>query len=206
MSASSLRCAARSRKRGAYAQAGLGGIAAGGSVRRGCRDFRDDRVRRDARWRCPPPPRPCFAEASPSSTVLATAATAERWRCSSPKPSFHEAHYEEAAQWCAEVHGTLNEDDLTDAIGAIRWRAFSRPSPDRTPRPNVCPTRAIRQPQLSTFTIRPSAYYWHARSLALNGQLAEARAAVAVAVSIYESKGDRPASTSARALHESLSR
>ena len=115
--------------------------------------------------------------------------------------------YEQAAQWCSEVRQTLNEDDLTDAIGVDSLEGFLAAVAGSHAEAERLSTKAITAAETTDFyELRANAYYWHARSLALNGQLAEARAAVAVAVSIYESKGDRPASTSARALHESLSR
>ena len=108
--------------------------------------------------------------------------------------------YEQAAQWCSEVRKTLNEDDLTDAIGVDSLEGFLAAVAGSHAEAERLSTKAITAAETTDFyELRANAYYWHARSLALNGQLAEARAAVAVAVSIYESKGDRPASTSARA-------
>jgi hypothetical protein len=48
------------------------------------------------------------------------------------------------------------------------------------------------------------AYEWHARTLALVGKPDEAREAATTALSIYEAKGDVPASAWARELVESL--
>jgi hypothetical protein len=52
---------------------------------------------------------------------------------------------------------------------------------------------------------RGRANEWHARTLALAGKRAEALAAAAAALAIYEEKGDIPASAWTRDLLDSLS-
>ena len=113
--------------------------------------------------------------------------------------------YEQAAQWCSEVRATLNEYDLTDAVAVDSLEGFLAAVAGSHADAERLSTKAIAAAETTDFyEARAGAYEWHARTLVLTGKRPEARAAAAVAVSIYEEKGDRPASAGARAYHESL--
>ncbi len=115
--------------------------------------------------------------------------------------------YQQAAQWCTEVRETLNEDDLSDAVCLYSLEGFLAAVAGSHAEAERLSTKAVAAAETTDFyEARAGAYAWHARTLDVIGKRADARAAAAVSLSIYEDKGDRPASTSARALHESLSR
>ena len=115
--------------------------------------------------------------------------------------------YQQAAQWCSEVRGTLNEDDLSDAVCLYSLEGFLAAVAGSHAEAERLSTKAVAAAETTDFyEARAGAYAWHARTLDVIGNRADARAAAAVSLSIYEDKGDRPASTGARADHESLSR
>ena len=113
--------------------------------------------------------------------------------------------YEEASRWCAEVRGTLNEDDLTDVIGINAVEGFLRAVAGGHDEGVQLSARAVEvAATIDMYEPKARAYEWHARTLALVGKPAEAREAAATALAIYEAKGDAPASAWARELLDSL--
>ena len=99
--------------------------------------------------------------------------------------------YEEASRWCAEVRGTLNEDDLTDVIGINAVEGFLRAVAGGHDEGEQLSARAVEvAATIDMYESKARAYEWHARTLALVGKPDEAREAAATALAIYEAKGD----------------
>jgi tetratricopeptide (TPR) repeat protein len=113
--------------------------------------------------------------------------------------------YDEAARWCAEVRGSLDEHDLTDVIGIDALEGFLLAVAGSADQSEQLSARAVELADTTDFyEARAHAYEWRARTLALLDKPAEARKAAATALAIYEAKGDRPASAWARELLDSL--
>ena len=113
---------------------------------------------------------------------------------------------EEAAQLCADVRETLNDDDLTDVIGVDAVEGFLRAAAGEQEEGLALSVRAVHvAATIDMYESKARAFEWHARTLALVGKPLEAREAAAAALAIYEAKGDIPASAWARELLDSLS-
>lgn len=114
--------------------------------------------------------------------------------------------HEEAARWCSEVRGTLNESDLMDVISTDSLGGFLAAIDGAQAEAERLSDRAIGLAStIDMYDPKARAYEWHARTLALCGKPAEAREAAATALAIYEAKGDVPASAWTRELLDSLS-
>jgi len=116
------------------------------------------------------------------------------------------AEYEEAAQWCAEVRETLNDNDLVDVISVDSLEGFLAAVAGSHTEGERLSDRAVGSAATTDFyEAKAQTYERHARTLALVGKPVEAREAAATALAIYEAKGDIPASAWARELLDSLS-
>jgi hypothetical protein len=103
------------------------------------------------------------------------------------------------------VRDTIRKDDLTDVIGLNALEGFLAARRGELSEGERLSTRAVEvAATIDTYDNKAAAYMWHARTLAIVGKPAEAREAVAVAVAIYEAKGDLPATAWARELLDSL--
>jgi tetratricopeptide (TPR) repeat protein len=112
---------------------------------------------------------------------------------------------EEAADWCAAVHDTVRKDDLADAITLNAVEGFLAAQRGELAEGERLSRRAVEvAATIDMYENKARGYEWHARTLAIVGKPAEAREAAAVALAIYEAKGDLPASTWARELLDSL--
>jgi len=113
--------------------------------------------------------------------------------------------HEEAAGWCADVRATIRKDDLADVIGLNALEGFLAAQRGELAEGARLSTGAIEvAATIDSYENKARAYEWHARTLAIVGKPAEAREAAAVALAIYEAKGDLPAITWARELLDSL--
>ena len=114
--------------------------------------------------------------------------------------------YEEAAQLCADVRETLNDDDLTDVIGVDAVEGFLRAAAGKHEEGLALSARGVDiAATIDMYESKARAYEWHARTLALAGKSGDAREAAAAALAIFEAKGDIPAAADARDLLDSLS-
>ena len=113
--------------------------------------------------------------------------------------------YDEAAHLCSTVRDTIRTDDLSDVIAVDSLEAFLSAQSGAYEEGERLSTRAVEvAATIDMYDPKARAYEWHARTLALVGKPDEAREAAAIALSIYETKGDVPASAWARELVDSL--
>jgi class 3 adenylate cyclase len=112
----------------------------------------------------------------------------------------------EAMQLCAAARETGNDDDIVDVIRVNALEGYLAACSGEH---EEAERLACHATQIASTTDRYDdkgrAYEWGARTLARIGKPAEARAAAATALEIYEAKGDRPASAWARELLDALS-
>ena len=113
--------------------------------------------------------------------------------------------YDEAARLCSAVRDTIRTDDLTDVIGVDSLEGFLAARSGAYEEGERLSRRAVEvAASIDMYDNKARAYEWHARTLALVGKPDEAREAAAIALSIYEGKGDVPASAWAGELVDSL--
>ena len=113
--------------------------------------------------------------------------------------------YDEAAPLCSAVRDTIRTDDLTDVIGLDSLEGFLAARRGAHEEGERLSGRAVElAATIDMYEPKARAYDRHARTLALVGKPDEAREAAAIALAIYETKGDVPASGWARELLDSL--
>ncbi len=114
--------------------------------------------------------------------------------------------YAEASELCAELRERLNEDDLVDVIGLNGLQGFlAARAGDHDEGERLTAAAVELATGIDFYDEKARAFEWRARTLALLGRPEEARTAAETVLSIYESKGDRPAAAAARGLLDSLS-
>jgi hypothetical protein len=112
---------------------------------------------------------------------------------------------DEAARLCSTVRDSMRTDDLTDVIGLDSLEGFLAANTGAHEEGERLSTRAVEHAAtIDMYDVKARAYEFHARTLALVGKPDEARDAAAIALSIYEAKGDVPASAWARELVDSV--
>jgi len=111
----------------------------------------------------------------------------------------------EAAQLCAVVRETMNDDDIVDVIRVNALEGYLAACRGEHAEAERLADHAIGiASTIDRYDDKGRTYEWHARTLALVGKPAEAREAAATALAIYEAKGDLPAGEWARELLDSL--
>jgi hypothetical protein len=113
---------------------------------------------------------------------------------------------DEAASWCAVAREVMTEDDLTDVIAVDALEGFLAARNGDIAEGDRLSARAVAVAStVDLYEHKALAYEWRARTLALVGKPDEAREAAAVALAVYEAKGDIPATAWVRELLDSLS-
>ena len=113
--------------------------------------------------------------------------------------------YDEAARLCSAVRDSIRTDDLVDVVGLDSLEGFLAARGGAFEEGERLSAHAVEVAAgIDMYEPKARAYEWHARTLALVGKPDEAREAAAIALAIYETKGDVPASAWARELLDSL--